>query len=227
MPDFERKFRKGVVLLISAHLVLAFFTLYLLESLVPKVHLPIEKRFQLRSDLDSIAISLSQIQSMNVDEWQISWTLLIHKTKIDFQKAGLEFSSLTSLVQIPADEIVRNKAALANAQNYVLETARLFDKEWEKSFKNYRNSILGGGWTIALISIAGLLCLVYFNAMIQRTMILPLVELIKCMNEWKEGNSLRRCKSPLAGQDVHRMMDILNETMDAKQFPSRKISHDE
>jgi hypothetical protein len=211
---FERRFHRGVLVLLIAQVCLGFFTIYVLERLLhDEQRIPLEVDLALRRNMNSLIEQLHH-QDPTSGQWDVLWKSTLDDTQSLFEKAKLPVSLMQSLRDIGVEQLLQDSQQRSRAQTAVTDIARFYDRQSTQLQKSYRLTIVGGAWSITLLSLASFLCLAYAHSQIKNYVLYPLREICQCLIDWKRGNVLRRCSFAARDHRMQRSIDILNECLD-------------
>lgn len=95
-----------------------------------------------------------------------------------------------------------------------LEKLRDLDTEVKEDLSEAQFLATGGAWAIVFLSLLGILLGKLLEGQILRRNILPVSEICLILNEWKQGNRLRRIHVTEASDELRKASLTLNELLD-------------
>ncbi len=224
MFAFEGHFRRGIWALIAVHVTLSFSAIYLLERFAPdQRHLSMERGLRLRVELDKVLLSIRETQ-INIDPeaWNQAFREQLLMVENLSKETGLTIGSTRALQDLSLERLERDPQARRFAQDRVLAIAREYDNHWELTLKNYHLAVLGGSWSIAVLSLLGFLSIAIIHKRMKRSAVVPFREVCLTLMEWKEGNLLRRCSPANEDPQVTQSLHILNGCLDEFRRPLQR-----
>jgi hypothetical protein len=211
---FEKRFHRGMIILLVMQVILSFFTIYLLERMATdEKRIPVEVDLGLRRSMNGLLASL-QKPDADFTNWNLQWSKGLTETGQLLQDAKHPVTLFLPLSQLDSRLLHEDPLSRAGAEKVLMDLAQAYDSYWIQTHKGFRLTVIGGAWSVTLISLIGFVSLAYAHNQIKRYMITPLREICQCLIDWKRGNSLRRCSVAGIDPNVQRALDILNRCLD-------------
>lgn len=211
---FEKRFHRGMVTLLVIQVILSFTTIYLLERMAhDEQRIPVEVDLALRRSMNTIMQTLQQPEP-EFSKWNLRWSKSLTETGQLLHDANLPPTGFLPLAQLDSRVVHQDETVRMQAEKIILDLAKSYDSHWTQTQKTFRLTVIGGAWTVTLMSLFGFIALAYVHSQIKRYLLLPLREVCQCLIDWKRGNRLRRCSVAGIDPNVQRSMDILNKCLD-------------
>jgi len=211
---FEKRFHRGMMTLLLTQVILSFFTIYLLERMATdEKRIPVEVDLGLRRSMNTLMASLQEPDA-DFTNWNLQWSKALTETGQLLQEAKHPVTLFLPLSKLDSRVLHEDAASRAQAEETVMGLAKAYDSHWTQTQKTFRLTVIGGAWSVTLISLIGFVSLAYVHNQIKRYMIIPLREICQCLIDWKRGNRLRRCSVAGIDPNVQRSLDILNRCLD-------------
>ncbi|HYX31732.1 MAG TPA: hypothetical protein VE954_01370 [Oligoflexus sp.] len=214
MFAFERRFHRGMVTLLVIQVILSFFTIYLLERMVQdKQRVPVEVDLGLRRSMNTLMTSL-QSSEADFTVWNLQWSKGLTETGQLLHEAHHPVTLFLTLSKLDSRTLHQDVAVRKQAELIIMNLAKAYDSHWTQTQKAFRLTVIGGAWSVTLLSLMGFVGLAYVHSQIKRYLLVPLREICQCLIDWKQGNRLRRCSVAGLDPNVQRSLDILNRCLD-------------
>lgn len=217
--DFEKKFQKSMAIMITLHVLSTCIVIYLIEVHIPWRRGSLAESFELRSSLDFLMRCATPVGSVPericTEQWPTKVDI-VSRTASEVGIIGTKFQQIKSL-NFP--EFLLNSESRDETYRILLEIAAGYDREWVRKNSGYHTAVASAGWIAGLLSVGFLIYLSSFYKSISEYLLVPMVELVRALDEWTGGNRLRRCQKKGEGKDFRVLMDSINDLLDEGLLP--------
>ncbi|MFW7379249.1 MAG: hypothetical protein ACOH5I_10610 [Oligoflexus sp.] len=211
--DFASKFVIGIRSVMAALLLVAVTSTFLMERMSQAIKLILDENvYSLEAAQDMMAaVGLASITPLDLYQEQFLNALARSKKNITLPGESTLIDRIENLAPMAfageersRRQILEELATLANMNRDAMI----------KADEDARFLAIAGGWAIVGLTIIGLLASNRFFHQVQQQAIAPMMEICRGLNDWEQGNRLRRFQSAKSSKDLRRAQQSLNAILD-------------
>lgn len=106
------------------------------------------------------------------------------------------------------------KEALDEAADKIAEISKFNKQAIERAVHEAKRFRKAGAWSIVFLALFFFLSVLYFGRKFRRELLIPLEELSVAVEAFLDGDTLRRCNTPFAEEEMKKIFRSVNELMD-------------
>lgn len=106
------------------------------------------------------------------------------------------------------------KEALDEAADKIAEISKFNKQAIQRAVHEAQRFRQAGAWGIVFLALFFFLLILYFGRKFHRELLIPLEELSAAVEAFLAGDTLRRCNTPFAGDEMKKLFRAVNELLD-------------
>lgn len=106
------------------------------------------------------------------------------------------------------------KEALDEAADKIAEISKFNKQAIQRAVHEAQRFRQAGAWGIVFLALFFFLLILYFGRKFHRELLVPLEELSAAVEAFLAGDTLRRCNTPFAGEEMKKLFRAVNELLD-------------
>ena len=106
------------------------------------------------------------------------------------------------------------KEALDEAADKIAEISKFNKQAIQRAVHEAQRFRQAGAWGIVFLALFFFLLILYFGRKFHRELLVPLEELSAAVEAFLAGDTLRRCNTPFAGDEMKKLFRAVNELLD-------------
>ncbi|MFY7928083.1 MAG: hypothetical protein ACOVS5_04360 [Oligoflexus sp.] len=213
--SLQRNFKVGFGLIVVLYAILCFFCITLLENVYPNFNQKLTQHLQIETSLKKVHLSLSGWEGPETQ--RASFTTEVAQLRI-LMPGHADKERLDELERLFPQAV--EGEAMARAQ--LLQILSAISQEQRDSFRQLSERIRVAAWNSSWsITIFGLVSIGFILAILFRfkgRALEPLIEISHVLQDWHQGNKMRRINVRPLDLELRAPMQVLNEMLDQQTY---------